>query len=159
VRPFDPIDMLQRVENTMLVLAHNKGLELTTAVSPDLPATLQGDESRLRQLLINLIGNAIKFTEQGTVRVRLDRVDEAWWTMEVSDTGPGIPEEARHYVFEPFRQVDGSITREYRGTGLGLSIVRSLVELMGGTVGLESEVGHGSTFTLRLPLQPHLENS
>jgi PAS domain S-box-containing protein len=159
VRPFDPIEMIQRVENTMAVLAHNKGLELTTAVSPDLPATLQGDESRLRQLLINLIGNAIKFTEQGTVWVRLDRVDEAWWTMEVSDTGPGIPEEARHYVFEPFRQVDGSITREYRGTGLGLSIVRSLVELMGGTVGLESEVGHGSTFTLRLPLQPRLENS
>ncbi len=159
VRPFDPIETLQRVENTMTVLAHNKGLELTTAVSADLPATLHGDESRLRQLLINLIGNAIKFTESGTVQARLYRVDDRWWAMEVSDTGPGIPEEAREYVFEPFRQVDGSITREYRGTGLGLSIVRSLVELMGGTVRLESEVGRGSTFTLTLPVQPRVENS
>jgi PAS domain S-box-containing protein len=152
-RPFDPIEMLQRVENTMGVLARNKELELVTTIAPDLPTTLQGDESRLRQLLINLIGNAIKFTEHGTVQVRLYRVDGKWWAMAVSDTGPGIPEEARRYIFEPFRQVDGSITREYRGTGLGLSIVKRLVELMGGTVTLESEVGRGSTFTLTLPLQ------
>jgi signal transduction histidine kinase len=86
-------------------------------------------------------------------------VNEEQWAMEVSDTGPGIPEEARQYVFDPFRQVDGSITREYRGTGLGLSIVKRLVELMGGSIRLESEVGRGSTFTLTLPLQPRVESS
>jgi PAS domain S-box-containing protein len=159
IRPFDPIEMLQRVENTLAVLARNKGLELTTTIAPDLPAVLQGDESRLRQLLINLIGNAIKFTERGAVQVRLYRVDAGWWAMEVSDTGPGIPDEARRYIFDPFRQIDGSITREYRGTGLGLSIVKSLVELMGGTVSLDSELGRGSTFTLTLPLQPHVEKT
>jgi PAS domain S-box-containing protein len=158
VRPFDPIEMLQRVENTMTVLAHNKGLELIATASPDLPATLLSDESRLRQLLINLIGNAIKFTESGTVQARLYRVDEEQWAMEVSDTGPGIPEGARQYVFDPFRQVDGSVTREYRGTGLGLSIVKRLVELMGGNIRLESEVGRGSTFTIMLPLNPRVEN-
>jgi PAS domain S-box-containing protein len=159
IRPFDPGEMLQRVENTLAVLAHNKGLELTTSLTPDLPAPLHGDESRLRQLLINLIGNAIKFTESGSVQVHLYRVDTTWWAMEVSDTGPGIPPDAQQYIFEPFRQVDGSITREYRGTGLGLSIVKSLVELMGGMIRLESEVGRGSTFTLSLPLQPDVEKS
>ncbi len=159
IRPFDPIEMLQRVENTLAVLARNRGLELTTTVSPDLPATLLGDESRLRQILINLIGNAIKFTESGTVQVRLYGVGEEHWAMEVSDTGPGIPKEAQHYVFDPFRQVDGSVTREYRGTGLGLSIVKSLVALMGGSVELESEVGRGSTFTITLPLQPRVEKA
>ena len=154
VRPFYPIEMLQRAENTMIILARNKGLELTTAIAPDLPATLLGDESRLRQILINLIGNAIKFTESGSVRASLYLADESHWSMEVSDTGAGIPAEAHRYVFEPFRQVNGSITREYRGTGLGLSIVKSLVELMGGAVQLQSEVGQGSIFTLTLPLQP-----
>ncbi len=157
IRPFDPSEMLQRVENTMAVLARNKGLEFATSIAPDLPLTLLGDESRLRQLLINLIGNAIKFTESGTVQAHLYRVDADWWAMEVSDTGLGIPEDAREYIFDPFRQVDGSITREYRGTGLGLSIVKSLVELMGGTVSLDSEVGRGSTFTLTLPVQPKAE--
>ncbi|CAG0929968.1 two-component system, sensor histidine kinase [Thermoflexales bacterium] len=159
IRPFDPIEMLQRVENTLAVLAHNKGLELTTTASPDLPATLAGDESRLRQILINLIGNAIKFTESGFVRVHLYCVDEERWAMEVSDTGPGIPAGAQRLIFEPFRQVDGSVTREFRGTGLGLSIVKSLVALMGGSVKLESEVGQGSTFTITLPLQPRVESS
>jgi PAS domain S-box-containing protein len=159
IRPFDPGEMLQRVENIMAVLACNKGLELITALAPDLPARLLGDESRLRQLLINLIGNAIKFTEHGSVQARLYPVDDQWWAMDVSDTGPGIPQEARHYIFEPFRQVDGSITREYRGTGLGLSIVKRLVELMGGTVSLDSEVGRGSTFTLILPMQPNVEKT
>jgi PAS domain S-box-containing protein len=154
IRPFDPGEMLQRVENTLAVLAYNKGLQLTTSVSPDLPDTLLGDEPRLRQILINLLGNAIKFTDSGSVQVRLARIDDQWWAMEVRDTGSGIPADARQYIFEPFRQVDGSITREYRGTGLGLSIVKSLVELMGGAIRLESEVGRGSTFTLTLPMQP-----
>jgi signal transduction histidine kinase len=93
------------------------------------------------------------------VQARLYPVDDQWWAMDVSDTGPGIPQEARHYIFEPFRQVDGSITREYRGTGLGLSIVKRLVELMGGTISLDSEVGRGSTFTLILPMQPNVEKT
>ena len=159
VRPFDPIEMLQRVENTLGVLARNKGLDLRTFTSIDLPATLLGDELRLRQILINLIGNAIKFTESGAVEARLYRAPEEHWALEVSDTGPGIPAEARQSVFDPFRQVDGSITREFRGTGLGLSIVKSLVELMGGNIQLESEVGRGSTFTITLPLRPPMENS
>jgi PAS domain S-box-containing protein len=159
IRPFNPGEMLQRVENTLTVLAHNKELELTTSVAPDLPDLLLGDESRLRQMLINLIGNSIKFTESGSVQARLYRVDADWWAMEVSDTGSGIPPEAQRFIFEPFRQVDGSITREYRGTGLGLSIVKSLVELMGGTVNLDSDTGRGSTFTLTLPLQPDVEKS
>jgi signal transduction histidine kinase len=157
IRPFDPGEMLQRVENTLAILAHNKGLELTMTIASDLPDTLLGDEPRLRQILINLIGNAIKFTAGGSVQARLYRVDADWWALEVSDTGHGIPEDAQQYIFEPFRQVDGSVTREYRGTGLGLSIVKSLVELMGGTIRLESEVGRGSTFTLALPVQPDVE--
>jgi PAS domain S-box-containing protein len=159
IRPFNPGEMLQRVENTLAVLARNKGLTLATTIDPALPEILPGDESRLRQLLINLVGNAIKFTESGLVQARLYRVDDRWWAMEVSDTGPGIPDDARQYIFEPFRQVDGSITREYRGTGLGLSIVKSLVELMGGTVSLDSEVGRGSTFTLTLPQRPDREQA
>jgi signal transduction histidine kinase len=104
-----------------------------------------------------LIGNAIKFTETGEVRVHLERCTADHWTIEVSDTGPGIPEEARQYIYDPFRQVDGSITRGHRGTGLGLAIVKDLVELMGGSVNLASEVGQGSTFTVMLPISPNSE--
>ncbi len=155
--PFVPQPMLCKVENQMAILAQNKGLTFTSVIGPDLPATLIGDEARLRQILINLIGNAIKFTQTGTIQARLYGYDDKHWAMEVADTGPGIPAEAQKYIFEPFHQVDGSITREHGGTGLGLSIVKQLTDLMGGHITLESTVGRGSTFTIVLPLLPVTE--
>lgn len=152
--PFMPQSMLCKVETQMGILAQNKGLTFTTIIAPDLPTTLIGDEARLRQTLINLIGNAIKFTQCGTVQVRLYRQDDKHWAMEVVDTGPGIAIEAQQHIFEPFHQVDGSITREHGGTGLGLSIVKQLTDLMGGHITLKSAVGQGSTFAIVLPLMP-----
>jgi len=151
-RLFAPADVLQKIETAMSVLTRHKGLKFTTSLAADLPGLLVGDEARLRQILVNLIGNAVKFTETGTVQVRFYCVDAAHWAMEVSDTGVGIPPEAMSYIFDPFRQIDGSMTREHHGTGLGLSIVKALTDLMGGTINLQSEVGQGSTFTITLPL-------
>ncbi|MBE7554124.1 MAG: PAS domain-containing protein [Anaerolineales bacterium] len=154
IEPFAPQELLRKVEAQMAILAHNKGLAFVATLEPDLPATLSGDETRLRQILINLIGNAIKFTRTGTIRIRLYCRDAEHWAMEVADTGLGIPKEAQQYIFEPFRQVDGSITREHGGTGLGLSIVKHLTDLLGGQVIVKSEIGQGSTFTIVLPLVP-----
>lgn len=149
---FAPGELLHKVESNMALMALNKGLAFTTSIAPDLPPVLAGDDSRLYQILINLVGNAIKFTPSGAVRVRLYCPDAERWAMEVSDSGPGIPPEARQYIFEPFQQLDSSMTREHRGTGLGLSIAKHLAELMGGSIALDSEVGRGSVFTVRLPL-------
>jgi len=113
----------------------------------------------LQQILVNLISNAIKFTPAGAVRLRLYCPDADHWALQVFDTGFGIPGEAQIYIFEPFRQVDGSVTRAHAGTGLGLSIVKQLTTLMGGEITLESEVGRGSTFTVSLPLQPIQEKT
>lgn len=151
--PFEPAAMLQSVHANMTVLSLNKGLQFLSELDPALPKLLFGDERRLQQILINLAGNAIKFTQQGQVKISLLRLNASEWAMRVSDTGAGIPKEAQAYIFEPFRQVDNSITRNNRGTGLGLSITKQLVELMGGRIELESEVGRGSTFTVILPLQ------
>jgi signal transduction histidine kinase len=105
------------------------------------------------------LGNAIKFTEKGRVTASVYRVDAHEWALAVQDTGPGIPEEAREYIFEPFRQVDGTITREHEGSGLGLSIVNQLVGLMNGRIELQSEMGQGSLVTVALPiLMPNEEN-
>jgi PAS domain S-box-containing protein len=149
---FSPTAMLQKVETRMEVLAQNKGLSFAIDLSPDLPAKLYGDERRLQQILVNLIGNAIKFTKAGGVQVKVYQPSEAHWAMQIIDTGAGIPRESRELIFEPFRQVDNAITRENRGTGLGLSITKQLVELMGGEIRLKSEVGQGSTFTVILPI-------
>jgi signal transduction histidine kinase len=119
---------------------------------------LQGDLQRLQDILINVVGNAIKFTEQGTIDLQIYQQDPQHWALQVSDTGPGIPKEAQTYIFESFRQVDGSITRRHEGVGLGLSIVKQLVSLMGGDIILKSELGKGSTFTIILPLEPIQEN-
>lgn len=151
--PFEPAVLLQSVQANMTVLALNKGLQFLVHLDPNLPSPLMGDERRLQQVLINLAGNAIKFTQQGRVEVSLFRRSDSEWAMQVTDTGAGIPKEAHEYIFEPFRQVDNAITRHNRGTGLGLSITRQLVELMGGRIELQSEVGRGSTFTVILPLQ------
>ncbi|GAB4488064.1 MAG: hypothetical protein Fur0016_04840 [Anaerolineales bacterium] len=151
--PFEPAVLLQSLHANMTVLALNKGLQFISELDPALPPALIGDERRLQQVLINLSGNAIKFTQQGEVRVSLLKWDNSHWAMRVADTGAGIPKEAQDYIFEAFRQVDNAITRDNRGTGLGLSITKQLVELMGGRIELESEVGRGSTFTIILPLQ------
>jgi len=159
INPFDLTDMVDQVESKMTVLARAKGLTFSMDIAPDLPPTLVGDQKRLQQILINLIGNAIKFTKTGGVEARLYRADSAHWTIQVSDTGIGILPEIQPYIFEPFHQGDGSITREYGGSGLGLAIVKQLVTLMNGDVRLESEIGQGSIFTVTLPIQSTWETT
>ena len=125
----------------------------TNASDPNLPHELHGDERRLRQIIINLVGNAIKFTKEGSVNVKFLRPTNEHWAIQVMDTGIGIPRDAQAYIFEPFRQVDSAITRDNRGIGLGLSITKQLVDLMGGRITLESEPGKGSAFTILLPIK------
>ena len=154
IQPFDSRELIADLDSVMSVLAQNQGLELTCHISDDVPATLSGDRRRLHRILVNLVNNAIKFTEQGGVSVRIYRPDADHWAADVSDTGPGIPDKAQPYIFEPFEQVDGSITRKHSGVGLGLTIVKQLTTLMGGQVGLTSKPGQGSTFSITLPLVP-----
>ncbi|MBN1890871.1 MAG: PAS domain-containing protein [Thermoflexales bacterium] len=161
IGPFDPAELLDGLQSVMGVLAETKDLTLTGEVEDNLPTPLQGDPQRLHQILVNLVGNALKFTEHGGVHVRFYRVDEAHWAMAVSDTGPGISPDKLDRVFERFYQVEGDITtRKYQGIGLGLAIVKQLVELMGGWVGVESQVGEGSAFMATIPfVPPPIENS
>lgn len=149
---FQPASLVDNLKATMSGLAEAKGLQLTSEIDPDLPLLFMGDMDRLQQIMNNLVGNAIKFTEQGSVHFRLSRSPDGHWLFQVSDTGPGISGEAQPYIFDPFRQVDGTATRQHGGFGLGLSIVKQLVTLMGGQVLVESRPGQGSTFTVRLPL-------
>jgi two-component system sensor histidine kinase/response regulator len=130
--------------------AQARGIELTALVDTRMPAALGGDPSRVRQVLANLVGNAVKFTDRGEVTVRVTReaetATEVVVRVRVRDSGVGVPIEAQRRLFEPFMQADGSSTRKHGGTGLGLAITRRLVELMGGEVGFESVPGEGSTF-------------
>jgi two-component system, sensor histidine kinase and response regulator len=148
-----PFGLRETVEETVHVLgprAQAKGLELATDIVRDVPDALVGDAGRLRQVILNLVGNAIKFTHRGEIILRiapeLVDADRAQLHFAVSDTGPGIPPDTQARIFEPFRQADSSITRTHGGTGLGLAIASRLVELMGGRLWVESEVGVGSTF-------------
>jgi HPt (histidine-containing phosphotransfer) domain-containing protein/anti-sigma regulatory factor (Ser/Thr protein kinase) len=140
--------------------AHQQGIGLTLQVAPEVPDALIGDPGRLRQILVNLVGNAVKFTEQGEVVVRAETErlahQEVWLHVAVADTGIGIPAAQQRRVLEPFTQADGSSTRRYGGTGLGLTIAKQLVELMDGRLWIDSEVGRGSTFhfTARFGVQP-----
>jgi PAS domain S-box-containing protein len=135
----------------------DKNLYLRVEVDPNMPPSVLGDAYRLGQVLLNLVGNAVKFTVTGGISVRIYRVDETRWRFHVADTGPGIPPEAQQYVFESFRQVEGVTTRAHGGIGLGLAIVKSLIGLMDGEILLSSEVGKGSTFTVTLPFEPSQE--
>lgn len=133
--------------------AANKNLHFDVQTDPALPLVIFGDEKRMRQVLNNLINNALKFTEQGEVQVRLACSDADHWLIEVCDTGPGIPLEAQPHVFEPFWQLDTSITRTKEGYGMGLAIVKQITDLLGGQVSLQSEPGQGCTFRVSLPLR------
>ena len=147
---FDLGEAVGETVEVMAARAHEKGLELRTRVSPDVPTALVGDPVRLRQVLSNLLSNAVKFTEEGEVTLEVENDPDAREPgsilFRVSDTGIGIPEEKVATVFDSFTQVDSSTTREYGGTGLGLAISSRLVELMGGRIWVESQVGEGSTF-------------
>ncbi len=150
---FSPRMMAQSVHSNYLPMALQKGLAMHLHVDPDLPRVLIGDSKRIEQILTNLVVNAIKFTETGSVTVYVYKNEDAHWALQVKDTGIGISKKAQAYIFEPFRQADEAIERVYDGIGLGLSIVQQLVIAMQGTVSLESKIGQGSTFTVTLPLR------
>lgn len=182
------LDIRQVVQQVALLFdarAKQKGLSLRVEVSADVPPRLMGDDLRLRQVLSNFVGNAVKFTKKGSIAIRLslaetgnvektsairqrlgipDSYPVIWLILAVSDTGIGIPKEKQKTIFEVFTQADGSTTRRYGGSGLGLAINRKLIELMGGTIGVESEEGKGSTFWIHVPLfmpdtQPSLQSA
>ncbi|NDJ33457.1 MAG: PAS domain-containing protein [Chloroflexi bacterium] len=132
--------------------AEAKGLRLVTELDETLPDIIIGDAERLRQIADNLLSNAVKFTDEGEIHFSLRRASDNQWEMVVRDTGVGIPSHAQEFIFDSFRQVDGTIQREHGGTGLGLNIVRSLVMLMRGTIRVNSKIDEGSTFTVTLPL-------
>lgn len=170
---FDLRTTVEQTAEAMALRAHEKGLELACHIPTQAPTALVGDPGRLRQVLVNLMGNAVKFTQQGEVlvqvEVRADRKEPALSKVEreaeeavelhftVRDTGIGIPEDKQSLIFEDFRQADGSTTRRYGGTGLGLAISQQLVKMMGGRIWVESRLGEGSTFhfTVRLKKQAH----
>ena len=166
---FDLREVIEKVVEMAAIRAQEKGLELTWEIGPGIPSALEGDPSRLRQVLLNLMGNAIKFTDQGAVRLRVEPESDERGRMpdgretskpspdvprsafcllrfSVSDTGIGIGADKASVIFERFTQADASTTRQYGGTGLGLAIAKRLVELMGGRIWVDSEVGRGSTF-------------
>ena len=155
---FDLALLVETVSELMAPRAQAKGIELASHLAPDLPTHLLGDRDRLRQILLNLVGNAIKFTDHGGVGIRIGR-HAGMIDIAVADTGPGVPEDRRQAIFEEFEQADDSAARRHEGTGLGLAIVRRLAVLMGGSVGVESRAGGGSLFRVRLPLPVAAEAS
>jgi PAS domain S-box-containing protein len=150
--PLKPADLLDALHGLLDKSASDKRLRLTSEIDDDLPEVLLGDAARLQQILVNLVTNAVKFTDQGEIRVRMLRTDDAKWGMEVEDTGHGIPESELPHIFETFRQVEGTTTRVHGGFGLGLAIVKQLVHLMSGEVSVESKLEHGTKFRITLPL-------
>jgi signal transduction histidine kinase/CheY-like chemotaxis protein len=160
---FEMQSLVEEVVSAFAPPAAKKGLELVCAISPELPAALSGDAIRIRQVLVNLVGNAVKFTEKGDILVSAELVSQtqesARVRISVRDTGIGIPKDRLESVFEAFTQVDGSSTRRFGGTGLGLTISKRLIELMGGKIAVESMLGTGATFTVELDLEKHQSTS
>lgn len=151
----EPFDLRSLVENVVELLApraQGKGIEIASFVSPDLPPLVLGDRDRLRQVLMNLAGNAVKFTDRGGVGVCIEVQPDGLVAFSVADTGPGIPKDRQDAVFREFEQVDDTASRRHGGTGLGLAICRHIVERMGGTITVESEEGRGATFRFAIAL-------
>jgi len=142
---------LQETASLHASTAQQKGLRLITEFAPDLPEMMTGDATRLRQVIHNLMSNALKFTAQGEVRLSA-KLEQARIIIGVRDTGPGIAPESHAAVFERFHQATDFITREHGGTGLGLTLAKEFVTLMGGTIRLESALGHGAYFEISLPV-------
>ena len=163
VEPFNVIDAACSVVDNMVVQAHKKGIEVHLALEETGSGCVRGDEGKIRQILLNLLGNAIKFTSTGevvvtvrhaaapSVRVSVHESPAVWYQLAVRDTGPGIPEEKRKEIFDPFTQLDTSNTRDHGGTGIGLAITARLVDLLGGHLEMDTEEGAGTTFTVWLP--------
>ncbi len=158
-RPFDVYKLFERMQNSLGSLAKAKNIKFDVEIADNAPRYLLGDELRVLQVLMNLGGNSVKFTEKGFVRIKVEQVKDSDVNNDVTllftivDTGIGIPKEKQQDIFNSFTQADGSITRKYGGTGLGMTIARQLIELMGGTFGLESEPGKGSSFWFTTPLK------
>lgn len=154
---FELLSVVEGTAELLLPQVHSKDLSLLTYVDPAIPAVVRGDPGRLRQVLVNLVSNAVKFSEHGEVVVRalLEEQSDGRLTIKftVSDRGPGITDQAKAHLFQPFVQLDGSTTRKYGGTGLGLSICKRLMDLMGGDIGVTSPPGHGATFWFTLPFE------
>ncbi|GAB6095270.1 hypothetical protein JCM14469_15220 [Desulfatiferula olefinivorans] len=163
---FDLFSLIEDTNEPMALKAQNKGLEFICRIGPNVPGAVIGDPGRLRQVLVNLLGNAVKFTDRGEVLLEVsgtydgtgeDR-NQISLTFTITDTGIGIDPDTRATLFKPFSQADASTTRRYGGTGLGLSISRRLVEMMGGTIGVDSDPGRGSTFRFTVPLERRKES-
>ncbi len=157
VQEFHFVDLRDSVRDLFVIPAKAKGIELSFEIDEAIPSYVVGDEGRLRQILFNLVGNATKFTTRGSVQVtarRLDSDGQMYVEFTVRDTGVGIPRERQDDIFNAFTQVDGSAVRQHGGVGLGLAIVRRLVEMMDGSIAVQSEPGQGTTMTVRVPLLP-----
>lgn len=150
--PFDVTPLVERVVELLAPRAQGKGLEIASAIAPDVPPTLVGDAARLQQVLINLVGNAVKFTDSGGVGLRVTKAGGGVIRFAISDTGPGIPLGQQEAVFQDFEQADGSSTRRHEGTGLGLAISRRIAERMSGSLKLAHSDQSGSIFVCELPL-------
>ncbi|MFP4151737.1 MAG: response regulator, partial [Alkalispirochaeta sp.] len=154
--PFEPVTMIEEAVDMVSLQAHRKGIEVVLLTDETLPRIARGDPNRIRQVIVNLVNNAIKFTEEGYIRVSAERRIQRGiphMLVQVKDTGIGIPEDRQNRLFKPFSQVDASMTRRFGGTGLGLSISRDLVGMMNGKIGVKSKPGVGSNFWFSLPLQ------
>jgi signal transduction histidine kinase/DNA-binding response OmpR family regulator len=152
--PFDPEATMQSVAELLSPKAHDKNLELAVVARSSAPARVMGDDGRLRQILFNLAGNAVKFTETGGVVIEMAARPGGRLRFNVRDTGPGVPPDKQTLIFEEFAQADAGVARRHGGTGLGLAIVKKLATAMGGEVGLVSKPGFGASFWVELPLAP-----
>jgi signal transduction histidine kinase len=149
--PISPNKVIRETVENLRSLADQKSIELNTTFSDDVPEVVLGDANKLQQVIVNVVSNAVKFTDKGSVTVAVDIVDSSNWRFQVKDTGIGMPSNASTYIFEPFQQVDGTDKRKYKGTGLGLAITKRLVERLGGSISVVSDIGKGSTFSIILP--------
>src|SRR5581483_11186690 len=158
--PASPRKNISDIVTSNQSLAQQKNITLQASFAEDMPEAVLCDVQKVQQIVTNLISSAVKFTQQGGVEVWVGTTDKNNWAIKVIDTGIGMPADAPTYIFEKFRQVDNTVTREYHGTGLGLAIVKSLVEGMGGSINVEAALGKGTTFIVTLPrvIQPGVLN-